>query len=56
MPRRNTFDPLEATGEPRWHVLRDRLNAVLEVRELSAGVDLKRVFVVAMVERVEAGW
>jgi hypothetical protein len=30
MPRRNVFDPLEPTAEPRWYVVRDRLNAVLD--------------------------
>jgi hypothetical protein len=56
MPRLNVFDPLEPTAEPRWYVVRDRLNAILEARALPAGIDLKRVFVAAMVERIDAGW
>jgi hypothetical protein len=56
MPRRNIFDPLEPTAEQRWYVVRDRHNAVLECRALAAGSDLKRVFVAAMLERIDAGW
>jgi hypothetical protein len=47
---------LEPTSEPRRHVVRDRLNAVLEARALAAGSDLKRVFVLAMLKRIDAGW
>jgi hypothetical protein len=50
MGRRKVFDPLEPTRQPRWDVVRDARNALLEVRALSAGSDLKRVFVVAMLE------
>jgi hypothetical protein len=56
MARRNVFDPLEPTAEPRWYVVRDRLNAVLEAWALAAGSDFKRVFVVAMIERIDSGW
>jgi hypothetical protein len=56
MARRNVFDPLEPTQEPRWYAVRDRLNAVLEVRLLPSGTNLKRVFVAAMLERIDAGW
>lgn len=56
MARRNAFDPLEPTLEPRWYVARDRLNAILEARALAAGTDLKRIFVAAMLERIDAGW
>jgi hypothetical protein len=56
MPRRTTFDPLEATRESRWYVVRDVLNRVLEARALPAGTDLKRIFVAAMLERIDAGW
>jgi hypothetical protein len=56
MPRRTVYDPLEPTKEQRWYVVRDRLNAVLEARALPAGVDLKRIFVAAMLERIDACW
>jgi hypothetical protein len=56
MVRRNVFDPLEPTHEPRWYVVRDRLNRVLEARLLPAGTDLKRALVAAMLERIDAGW
>jgi hypothetical protein len=56
MPRRTVYDPLEATLEPRWYIVRDRLNAVLEMRPLAAGSDLKRVFVGAMLEHIDASW
>jgi hypothetical protein len=55
MARRNVHDPLEPTREPRWYVVRDKLNRVLEVRSVS-GSDLKRLFVGAMLERINAGW
>lgn len=56
MARRNVFDPLEPTREPRWFVVRDARNALLEVIPLPAGTDLKRVFVAAMLEWIDAGW
>ena len=56
MPRRNVFDPLEPTAEPRWYVVRDRLGRVLEATALPAGTDLKRALVTAMLERIDAGW
>jgi hypothetical protein len=56
MARRNIFDPLESTREPRWYVVRDAHSAVIDVRLLPAGTDLKRVFVAAMLERIDAGW
>lgn len=56
MARRNVFDPLEPTQEPRWYAVRDRLNAVLQTRLLPPGTNLKRVFVAAMLEWIDAGW
>ncbi|MGO9595228.1 MAG: hypothetical protein ACLQFF_05035 [Steroidobacteraceae bacterium] len=56
MTRRNVFDRLESTAEPRWHVVRDRLSRALESRALPAGADLKRILVAAMLERIDAGW
>jgi hypothetical protein len=54
--RRSTFDPLEPTREPRWYVVRDMHRSVLEVRRLPPGADLKRAFVAAMLEWIDAGW
>ena len=56
MPRRTVYDPLEPTVEPRWYVVRDRLNRLAEARTLPRGADLKRVLVTAMLERIDAGW
>jgi hypothetical protein len=56
MPRRASFDPLEPTQEPRWYAVRNMYGALLEVRELPAGADLKRVFVAAILEWMDAGW
>jgi hypothetical protein len=56
MPRRNVFDPLETTQEPRWYVVRNMHGAVLEARPLPVGSDLKRAFMAAMLERIDAGW
>jgi hypothetical protein len=54
--RRAAHDPLESAGEPRWYVVRSMHGTVLESRELPAGADLKRVFVLAMLQWIEAGW
>jgi hypothetical protein len=56
MPRRNVFDPLEPTQEPRWYTVRNMHGALLESRPLAAGSDLKRAFVAAMLEWIDAGW
>ncbi len=56
MARRNVFDPLEPTREPRWYTVRNMHGALLEVRRLRAGSDLKRTFVAAMLEHIDAGW
>jgi hypothetical protein len=56
MPRRNVFDPLEPTLEPRWYTVRNMHGALLEGRPLPAGSDLKRAFVAAMLEWIDAGW
>lgn len=56
MPRRNTYDPLEPTHELRWYVVRDRLSRVLKARQLAHVDHLKRIFVAAMLERIDAGW
>jgi hypothetical protein len=56
MVRRHAFDPLERSEEPRWYVVRSMHNAILEVRLLAAGSDLKRAFIAAMLEWIDAGW
>jgi predicted RNA polymerase sigma factor len=55
MARRNVFDPLEPTKEPRWHEVRNMYGALLEAHPLPAGGDLKRAFVAAMFEWIDAG-
>jgi hypothetical protein len=54
--RRSFFDPLEASSEARWLVVQDRQGTVQVCRRLDGGVDVKRVFVAAMLERIDAGW
>jgi hypothetical protein len=56
MARRSVFDSLEPTNEPRWYVVRNMHRAVLEVRPLSPGANLKRAFVAAMLEWIDTGW
>lgn len=56
MVRRNVHDPLEPTKEPRWYTVRNMHGALLESRLLPAGGDLKRAFVVAMLDWIDAGW
>jgi hypothetical protein len=54
--RRSTFDPLEPTKEPRWYTVRNMYGKLLEARLLPPGSDLKRTFVAAMLEWMDAGW
>jgi hypothetical protein len=54
--RRSTFDPLELTREPRWYTVRNMHGKLLEARLLPGGSDLKRGFVAAMLEWIDAGW
>jgi hypothetical protein len=56
MPRRASFDPLEPTQEARWYAVRNMYGALLEARELPPGADLKRIFVAAILEWMDAGW
>jgi hypothetical protein len=56
MARRNVFDPLEPTQDPRWYSVRNMHGALLESRRLAAGADLKRAFIAAMLEWIDAGW
>lgn len=55
MPRRNVFDALESAKEPRWYTI-NMHGALLESRLLPAGSDLKRAFVAAMLDHIDAGW
>jgi hypothetical protein len=50
--RRNLHDPLDSVSEPRWLEIRDRI----EGRPLPPSADLKRAFVLAMLEHLDAGW
>lgn len=54
--RRHVYDPLEPTKEPRWYAVRNMYGAALEGRQLPPGADLKRAFVAAMLEWIDAGW
>jgi hypothetical protein len=54
--QRQRLDPLEPTAEPRWYVVRSMHGAIIESRQLPAGADLKRAFLVAMLEWLDAGW
>jgi hypothetical protein len=56
MARRNVLDPLESTREPRWYTVRNMHGALMEVRRLAAGSDLKRTLLVAMLDHIDAGW
>ena len=56
MARCNVFDPPERTREARWYVAREERSALLEVRALPAASEFKRIFVTAMLERIDAGW
>jgi len=47
---------LSSQPENPLYVVRGRQNEPLEVRPLAAGTDLKRVFIAAMLERIDAGW
>ncbi len=54
--RRSVFDPLDATTELRWYTVHNRTGALLESRPLDSTMNLKRVFVAAMLEKIDAGW
>ena len=56
MARRHVFDPLEPTKERRWYTVRNMHGALIEARLLPAGSDLKRAFVLALLEHIDAGW
>jgi hypothetical protein len=53
---RLVYDPLEATAERRWYVVKNMHGALLEVRELAPGTDLKREFILTMLRCIDAGW
>ena len=54
--RRGSFDPLEKTDQLRWYVVRSMHGAILEVRQLPPGTHLKRAFLQAMLDYIDAGW
>jgi hypothetical protein len=54
--RRQSHDPLQATSETRWYVVRSMHGTVIESRKLPFGIDLKRTFLAAMIEWIDAGW
>jgi hypothetical protein len=54
--RRAAFNPLEQTTAQHWYVVRSMHGTIIESRELSAGSDLKRVFVTSILEWMTAGW
>jgi hypothetical protein len=56
MARRSVFDPLDTSEQSRWYVVRSMHRTVLQSRELPPGADLKRVFIAAMLEWIDAGW
>jgi hypothetical protein len=54
--KRASFDPLETTGLPRWYVVRSMHGSLIESREIPRESDLRRVFIAAMLEWMDAGW
>ena len=54
--KRATFDPFEPSGLPRWYVVRSMHGSLIESREIPRESDLRRVFVAAMLEWMDAGW
>jgi hypothetical protein len=52
----DTFDPLEPTSAPRWLIVKNLHNAVVESSQITPGADLKRSFLVAMLKWIDAGW
>jgi len=55
MVRGHVYDPVEPTKEPRWYEVRNVHRELLEARLSPPGNDLKRVFVAAMLEWIDAG-
>jgi hypothetical protein len=56
MACRTVFDALESTKEPRWYTVRNMHGVLLESRLLPPGSNLKRAFVAAMLEWIDAEW
>jgi hypothetical protein len=50
------IEPLEPTPEPRWLITKNLRGSVVESYQLSAGTDLKRAFLKAMLDWIDAGW
>jgi hypothetical protein len=54
--RLHSHDPLEPSAAPRWYVVRSMHGTVIESRELPSGADVKRAFLLAMLQWIDAGW
>jgi hypothetical protein len=54
--RRQLHDPLQPSAQPRWYVVRSMHGSVIESRLLPGGANLKRIFLAAMIEWLDAGW
>jgi hypothetical protein len=57
-PKRSTFDPLQPAliPTPTWLVVRTMTGMTVDTREIPAGADLRRYFVAAMLDWMDAGW
>ena len=54
--RRNNYDPMAISHEPRWYVVYDAFHAVLEHELLPPGANLWAVLREVMETRAERGW
>jgi hypothetical protein len=55
-PRRNSYEPLALSKEPRWIVVRNMHRTVLVQQRLEPGTDLYGAYVKAMAAHADAGW
>ena len=54
--RRHRPDPLAPSAGPTWLVVRDHMNAPIEVTALAPGADQRAALEAARTERIAAGW
>jgi hypothetical protein len=54
--RRTAYNPLEPATTPHWYVVRSMHGTIIESRQLSAGTNLKRAFIAAMLDLLDNGW
>jgi hypothetical protein len=54
--KRSRFDPFADNTHPRWLVLRDMFQHVVDSTELPAGTDLRRAFADGIADLQRAGW